>query len=215
MPTRGMINPVPVMLRTLQLLATLALAAGLGGLPPAAADEVADFYRGRQIQVVIGHEVGGGYDVYGRLRRPLPDQASAGQSARDPAEHGRRGKPQGRQLALQHCGAGRQRHRRDGADHAARSGAQAGRRVVRRRAVQLDRQSDHRQPGLLRLAYRAASEVWRTRSPRAGSSAAARAPAPIRSCCRRSSTTCSARTFASSPAIRAPTTSCSRWSAAR
>jgi len=46
---------------------TLALAAGLGGLPPAAADEVADFYRGRQIQVVIGHEVGGGYDVYGRL----------------------------------------------------------------------------------------------------------------------------------------------------
>jgi tripartite-type tricarboxylate transporter receptor subunit TctC len=46
---------------------TLALAAGLGGLSPAAADEVADFYRGRQIQVVIGHEVGGGYDVYGRL----------------------------------------------------------------------------------------------------------------------------------------------------
>jgi tripartite-type tricarboxylate transporter receptor subunit TctC len=48
-------------------LALLALAAGTGGLPDAAADEVADFYRGRQVQVVIGHEVGGGYDVYGRL----------------------------------------------------------------------------------------------------------------------------------------------------
>jgi len=55
------------MLRALQLLAAPVLTVGLGGLPPAAADEVADFYRGRQIQVVIGHEVGGGYDVYGRL----------------------------------------------------------------------------------------------------------------------------------------------------
>ena len=67
LPTRGMINPVPIRVRTLRLLAIVALAVGLGGLPPAAADEVADFYRGRQIQVVIGHEVGGGYDVYGRL----------------------------------------------------------------------------------------------------------------------------------------------------
>lgn len=48
-------------------LATLTLAAGTGFLSPAAADEVTDFYRGRQIQLVIGHEVGGGYDVYARL----------------------------------------------------------------------------------------------------------------------------------------------------
>jgi len=33
----------------------------------ARADSVADFYRGRQIQMVIGYEVGGGYDVYARL----------------------------------------------------------------------------------------------------------------------------------------------------
>src|SRR4051812_7741919 len=43
------------------MLGTLAAAT------PAMAESVADFYRGRQIQVVIGHEVGGGYDVYGRL----------------------------------------------------------------------------------------------------------------------------------------------------
>jgi tripartite-type tricarboxylate transporter receptor subunit TctC len=31
------------------------------------AEEVADFYRGRQMQIVIGSSVGGGYDAYGRL----------------------------------------------------------------------------------------------------------------------------------------------------
>jgi tripartite-type tricarboxylate transporter receptor subunit TctC len=56
-----------VAVRAAATLATLALAAGTVGLRCAAADEVADFYRGRQVQVVIGHEVGGGYDVYGRL----------------------------------------------------------------------------------------------------------------------------------------------------
>jgi tripartite-type tricarboxylate transporter receptor subunit TctC len=34
---------------------------------PGRADEVADFYRGRQIHFIIGYEVGGGYDAYGRL----------------------------------------------------------------------------------------------------------------------------------------------------
>jgi tripartite-type tricarboxylate transporter receptor subunit TctC len=53
--------------RNATTLALLALVAAAGGLSGAAADEVADFYRGRQLQVAIGHEVGGGYDVYGRL----------------------------------------------------------------------------------------------------------------------------------------------------
>jgi tripartite-type tricarboxylate transporter receptor subunit TctC len=57
---------ISVFARAATTVAALALAAASGGLP-ASADEVADFYRGRQIQVVIGHEVGGGYDVYGRL----------------------------------------------------------------------------------------------------------------------------------------------------
>ena len=55
------------------ILVTLVFAVGTGGVSPTMADAVADFYRGRQIQVVIGHEVGGGYDVYGRLRRTLLD----------------------------------------------------------------------------------------------------------------------------------------------
>jgi tripartite-type tricarboxylate transporter receptor subunit TctC len=43
-----------------------ALLLALTGIA-ARADGVADFYRGRQIRVIVGHEVGGGYDVYARL----------------------------------------------------------------------------------------------------------------------------------------------------
>jgi tripartite-type tricarboxylate transporter receptor subunit TctC len=56
-----------VFARSLAALTLLALAAASSDSKSAAADEVADFYRGRQLQVAIGHEVGGGYDVYGRL----------------------------------------------------------------------------------------------------------------------------------------------------
>jgi tripartite-type tricarboxylate transporter receptor subunit TctC len=42
-------------------LALLAL-----GLTPARADGVADFYRGKELHLVIGASVGGGYDIYAR-----------------------------------------------------------------------------------------------------------------------------------------------------
>src|SRR5215470_2759971 len=39
---------------------------------PAIADEVADFYKGKTFTIVIGHEVGTGFDIYGRtLQRHL------------------------------------------------------------------------------------------------------------------------------------------------
>jgi len=44
------------------LLAMAAFAA-----LPARADSVADFYRGKNVTLVIGYSVGGGYDLYGRL----------------------------------------------------------------------------------------------------------------------------------------------------
>ncbi len=34
---------------------------------PARADPIADFYRGRELRLIISSSVGGGYDVYGRL----------------------------------------------------------------------------------------------------------------------------------------------------
>jgi tripartite-type tricarboxylate transporter receptor subunit TctC len=43
-------------------------AAALASLAvPAAADDVADFYRGKRISLVIGYGPGGGYDLYARM----------------------------------------------------------------------------------------------------------------------------------------------------
>jgi tripartite-type tricarboxylate transporter receptor subunit TctC len=44
---------------SLAVLALMAVAAS--------ADPVADFYRGRQVSLIVGYGTGGGYDVYGRL----------------------------------------------------------------------------------------------------------------------------------------------------
>jgi tripartite-type tricarboxylate transporter receptor subunit TctC len=48
---------------------TVVVAATLLGSPalPTAAADVADFYRGKRINFVIGYGTGGGYDIYARL----------------------------------------------------------------------------------------------------------------------------------------------------
>ena len=46
---------------------SLAIAATLLLVSPAPADDVADFYRGKRINLVIGYGTGGGYDTYARL----------------------------------------------------------------------------------------------------------------------------------------------------
>jgi tripartite-type tricarboxylate transporter receptor subunit TctC len=48
----------------LGLLAAMVLAASIVS---ARADSVEDFYRGKNVSLVIGYSVGGGYDLYGRL----------------------------------------------------------------------------------------------------------------------------------------------------
>ena len=45
----------------------VALAVSMGAATPAAADPIADFYKGRQISMLIAHEVATGYDIYARL----------------------------------------------------------------------------------------------------------------------------------------------------
>jgi tripartite-type tricarboxylate transporter receptor subunit TctC len=47
--------------------AASVLAAGLFGLHGASADAVSDFYKGKQIKLVIGYPAGSGYDVHARL----------------------------------------------------------------------------------------------------------------------------------------------------
>jgi tripartite-type tricarboxylate transporter receptor subunit TctC len=51
-----------LMLRTGAALAALVVA-----VVGARADPVADFYRGKQVSLIVGYGTGGGYDVYGRL----------------------------------------------------------------------------------------------------------------------------------------------------
>jgi tripartite-type tricarboxylate transporter receptor subunit TctC len=56
------------------MLVRLLAIVALWGLSPARAqDSVAQFYKGRQITVVVGSSAGGGYDIYARLlARHLP-----------------------------------------------------------------------------------------------------------------------------------------------
>ena len=65
--------------RALALVWALPLVASLAPASSARADEIADFYRGRSLQLVVGYGPGGGNDVYARLLarhigRHLPGQ---------------------------------------------------------------------------------------------------------------------------------------------
>lgn len=51
-------------MKTITALGAIALAAIASS---ARADSVADFYKGRTVSVVVGHEVGTGFDVYSRV----------------------------------------------------------------------------------------------------------------------------------------------------
>src|SRR5215475_6864405 len=53
-------------MRALSLLSWCLLAA-LVGINAARADAIENFYKGRQIKLVIGSNAGGAYDAYGRL----------------------------------------------------------------------------------------------------------------------------------------------------
>lgn len=49
------------------LLVSLSLLLTFSARGPAAADPVADFYKGKTLRIVIGYAAGGGYDLYGRV----------------------------------------------------------------------------------------------------------------------------------------------------
>ena len=53
--------------RSLIIVSFVALAVGVAAERAAAADSVADFYKGKQVRVIIGNPPGGGYDLYARL----------------------------------------------------------------------------------------------------------------------------------------------------
>jgi tripartite-type tricarboxylate transporter receptor subunit TctC len=47
--------------------ASLGLVLCLGLIAPAFAQSVEQFYRGREVRLLIGEPPGGGYDLYGRF----------------------------------------------------------------------------------------------------------------------------------------------------
>jgi tripartite-type tricarboxylate transporter receptor subunit TctC len=60
-------SPRPPHGRALRALAYCVLPASLVAAVPAAAQSVADFYRGKQITLMVGSSPGGGYDAVARL----------------------------------------------------------------------------------------------------------------------------------------------------
>ncbi|MDP2355153.1 MAG: tripartite tricarboxylate transporter substrate-binding protein [Beijerinckiaceae bacterium] len=53
-------------MKRLAMMASL-LIAGAGCIAPAAAQSGADFYKGRQLTIMVGFPPGGGYDIYARV----------------------------------------------------------------------------------------------------------------------------------------------------
>jgi tripartite-type tricarboxylate transporter receptor subunit TctC len=53
--------------RLIAWAAPLAMVAGIFAAASARADAVSDFYKGKQIHMIVGYSPGGGYDSYGRL----------------------------------------------------------------------------------------------------------------------------------------------------
>src|SRR5262249_48847772 len=52
---------------TARMLTVVLLGAGLALAPPAGAEDVSQFYRGKQLRMIVGSAVGGGYDLFARI----------------------------------------------------------------------------------------------------------------------------------------------------
>ena len=86
-------------------------AAGIP-TPPPAQDSVAQFYKGRQITVIVGSSPGGGYDIYARLLARHHGQIHPRQSQHRREQHARRRQQRRGRAYLQRRAEGRHLHRR-------------------------------------------------------------------------------------------------------
>ena len=188
-------------------LAALVVLAGL-----AAAADVEDFYKGRNVSLIIGYSVGGGYDAYARLLARyigkhipgepsiIPQQmAGAGSlraanyiysvAAKDGSVFGTFSRSMGIAPLI------------DKAEFDSRKFTWLGSVTDDNTICVTSERIADQEPGMIFSASRPSSAAW--------------ARLPIRISGRCSTRTCSAPRRSWSPAIRAPTTSCWRWSAAK
>src|SRR5262249_56809983 len=63
---RGAVNDPEGRMRRLLLVTAAAVIAGAGARAPAQ-DANTPFFRGKQINFIVGSSAGGGYDIYARL----------------------------------------------------------------------------------------------------------------------------------------------------
>jgi tripartite-type tricarboxylate transporter receptor subunit TctC len=52
---------------TVRAVLAAAVLAAAAATPPASADETVDFYKGKTVSIVVGHQAGTGFDVYARV----------------------------------------------------------------------------------------------------------------------------------------------------
>jgi hypothetical protein len=96
---------------------SLSLIAAICALAPLASvslAEAADFYRGKQVTIIVGYTPGGTYDLTARLYARGARQLSAGQACGHRAEHAGRGQHGGGREPLQRRAEGRHDTRRGG-----------------------------------------------------------------------------------------------------
>ena len=89
------------MIGRLPVTTVAALAIALTACLPARADAVADFYKGKQISLIIGTSSGNDYDFRARLLARHMGRFIPGESDARSAQHAGRRRHQRRQLARQ------------------------------------------------------------------------------------------------------------------
>ena len=117
------------------------------------AQSVAEFYKGKTIEVYIGTSVGGGYDAYTRILSRHMGRYIPGNPMRRAEEHGGRRRHPARQFPLQRRAQGRPGVRHLQPRHRLRAAARQQGGAVRRHQVQLDRLHQRRSLDLRRLAH--------------------------------------------------------------
>ena len=150
--------------RSAPLPALLAASSLCLSRSSARADGVADFYRGKTINVLYRGQCRRRLRFRGAAAGPLHAGAHPGQSAAGAAEHDRRRRHQDGQLSLFHRAAGRHRHRHVPQYADCRAGGRHRGRAIRRQQVLLAR-LDHHEPADARdLAYGRACSTHRGRA---------------------------------------------------
>ena len=124
-------------------------------------DDVAAFFKGKTMRLVVGIGVGSGYDINARLLARHMAAHIPGQPDHHRAEPAGRRQPHHDQRALRHRSVRRHGDRRFVQRHADHAAAAARRRPLRSDEAQLARQHQPRDPGHVCLAHRAGAEARR------------------------------------------------------